>query len=100
MQAVAAIEGGEQPRRVGGIGQRTLEIDDGIGFARCPDPGVHRLAVALLGRRVEGSERLAFEGATEGRQRAKQHLDAVEAGACDQLPVSRDQAFDGDGLLT
>jgi hypothetical protein len=44
VEVVAAVVGRQHPRRMGGIAQRLVEVDDRIEGTAVADPGVDRLA--------------------------------------------------------
>ena len=74
------MEAGADRRRVGGVADRGVEIDDAVERAAGADEAIDRLARRLAFRRP-------VEGASIRQDGGADHADAAGMGASDDLPV-------------
>src|SRR5947209_17001538 len=90
---VAAVVGGQQPRRMAWVAQHLVEIDHRVELTAATDPRVDLLTHGLLVGREKADRRRTKERVLERRDRRSDDPNPVPAGARDQLTIAGDDAL-------
>src|ERR1700686_5660771 len=87
---VAAIVFCPNPRRMLGIPDNGVKVDDAVVGGTLPDPLIDRLPHLLFLRIIKGLQRCPGEGTLKGRQGGADDFDPMQVCPINQLLITSD----------